>query len=631
MAVRFALPSWTRLAAVVLPLLVAAVYWPGLHGGFAFDDFPNLVENTAVHVSSWDWRAWSAAAFSSEAGTFQRPLAMLSFALNHAFTGLDPAAMKATNIGIHALNTLLAMLLGHRLLRLTHPQRDVVPASIFTAAAWGLHPINLTAVLLVVQRMESLSHTFVIAGLVLYLHGRQRQLAGRTGTWWILAGIGGCGSLGLLSKESAVLLPLYALLVEMCLLHFKTHRGTFDRRIPLLATAMLGVVAIGGLAWLWPRVAPAYAMRDFTVGERLLTEARVVIDYLRWTVAPNLRELGLYHDDYRISHGLLDPPATAVALAAIAILLGLAIALRRRRPLVALGILWFFAAQLPTATILPLELMHEHRNYFGSFGLCLAVGDLLLGGAVPRRLAATAGLLLVAFLALATSLRAREWSDPYRFAHAEAAKHPTSPRATYALAQALVVRTGYDRASPALPAAFAALERARRVPDSGLLPGSGLLLLAANTGSPMPGEWWLDLQQRARSRVPAPSDVNAIATLTRCARNGACPFPPAQMQRLFQAATARVPNADLYTLHGDYALNVLHDPAQALHLWTQAVSLRPRVPQYRINLAKLLIHLGRDAEARAQIALLRSQGGLGQNEQAALDLERRLSGRASHQ
>ena len=47
--------------------------------------------------------------------------------------------------------------------------------------------------------------------------------------------------------------------------------------------------------------------------------------------------------------------------------------LRRQRPLVALGIAWFFAAQLLTATVVPLELVFEHRNYFASLGICLAV------------------------------------------------------------------------------------------------------------------------------------------------------------------------------------------------------------------------------------------------------------------
>src|SRR5205809_5247645 len=63
-----------------LPLLlvaVAAVYLPGLGGGYTFDDMPNIVDNAALRVHLQDdWRAWLAAAFSSPASDLQRPLAM---------------------------------------------------------------------------------------------------------------------------------------------------------------------------------------------------------------------------------------------------------------------------------------------------------------------------------------------------------------------------------------------------------------------------------------------------------------------------------------------------------------------------------------------------------------------------
>ena len=80
-------PAWPFL---LLVLAVAAIYWPGRGGDFAFDDFPNIVDNAAVHVTGWDRNAWMAAVFSSNSGIGHRPLAMATFALNHVFTGLDP-------------------------------------------------------------------------------------------------------------------------------------------------------------------------------------------------------------------------------------------------------------------------------------------------------------------------------------------------------------------------------------------------------------------------------------------------------------------------------------------------------------------------------------------------------------
>ena len=78
-------------------LLVAvglAVYWPGLGGGFIFDDYPNLVYDPDWKVTTLHWVDWERAlalGISSDSG---RPLALLSFAINYYFTGLDPAAMK---------------------------------------------------------------------------------------------------------------------------------------------------------------------------------------------------------------------------------------------------------------------------------------------------------------------------------------------------------------------------------------------------------------------------------------------------------------------------------------------------------------------------------------------------------
>src|SRR5688572_8893172 len=99
--------AWLVPAALLAA--VALIYWPGLGGGFVFDDYPNIVDNVQLHVSGTSWHEWIAAMFSSTAGAVQRPLAMLTFALNHYFTGLDPRAMKLTNIAIHVLNTALVL------------------------------------------------------------------------------------------------------------------------------------------------------------------------------------------------------------------------------------------------------------------------------------------------------------------------------------------------------------------------------------------------------------------------------------------------------------------------------------------------------------------------------------------
>lgn len=617
--------------ALVLTLLIAITYWPGRNGGFVFDDYPNIVDNVKLHVANLKPQDWVSAIMSSDSGSLKRPIAMLSFAANHALSGLDPMPMKLTNIAIHAFNAWLVLALVRLLIFMASPGGDARRhewTARFAAIAWALHPINLMAVLFIVQRMESLSHTFVFGGLCLYLLGRKRQLEGASGWGLVLGGLLGGTVLGAMSKESAVLLPLYALLAESLLpkLRFAAER----KWLGVLFAATVVAPAFLGLAWILPSsIDPsAYAARSFTLGERLLTESRVVWDYLHWSVLPSLRELSLYHDDYQISRGLLQPPATLAAIIGLLVLFTAAVALRKRRTLMTLGFLWFLSAQLLTATVIPLELVYEHRNYFASLGVCLVLADLLL--LAPRtpllqRVGVLLACLALLVFASTTYLRANEWSDPYRFAKTEAIKHPRSPRATYAIAQVLTVMSEYRKDSPILLEARTALEHARQIPGSGILPSSGLLILAARAGMPLEEAWWADILYKLQNRPIGPQEIGALSAMTRCARDHICLFPRERMLSLYAVAMKKTRHPDVATMYGDYAFNVLGNSDLALQLWGEAISMRPLEMQYRVNIIKLLITLKRYDEARREISALREIGRFGQNESAADALAVRLS------
>jgi hypothetical protein len=632
-ATRFTL-DMARLALLVLVLIC---YWPGLGGGFVFDDFPNIVSNTALHIVPGKDPDWLGAAMSSPARNLPRPMAMLSFAINHYYTGLDPLPMKATNLAIHILNALLVFGLVRCLLRFRLDGEPSVTradwVALAVAAFWSLHPINLMAVLFVVQRMESLSHVFVFAGLWVYATVRTRQPRdGQAGAWRLAATLVAFTALGVLAKESAALLPLYAFLLEACLFRFRTRPdGDSDRSLIWMFVPVLWLPAIVGASWLtWGALDPAaFAGRSFTLGERLLTEPRVLMDYVRWTLVPDLGQLSLYHDDLRVSHGLLDPASTLLSLLGLSALAGCAWLSRRRWPLVSLGLTWFLAAHALTATVLPLELVFEHRNYFASLGLCLVSAELLLALGRGRWRSSAVALALLAALLLGalTTLRASEWRNPMSFAVAEVAKHPGSPRATYYVGWMLANASEYRPESPLLDEAFAALERARALPDASVLPDQAALVLAARTGRPLDPRWWRSLQARLRHDPVGPQETGALAAMVACAIARQCAFPPEEMLATFGAALARGGHPEVLNNYGNYALNVLHDPELAVRAWTESCELNSSEPQYRISLVKLQIVLGRDAEARSGIAILRALGRLGQYEREARDLEQRLHAR----
>ncbi len=108
------------------------------------------------------------------------------------------------------------------------------PARIETAALaltalWAIAPINLTPVLLAVQRMESLAQVFVFAGLAFYIKGRERRLDGRHGWGYIFFGIVACTVVGLLAKETAAgQFPCMPSIVEW-LLFGLPHQGQQGR------------------------------------------------------------------------------------------------------------------------------------------------------------------------------------------------------------------------------------------------------------------------------------------------------------------------------------------------------------------------------------------------------------------
>lgn len=590
--------------------LAAVLYWPGLSGGYLFDDFPNITDNTDVHVSSLNWRDWQQAALASPSRDLRRPLAMLSFAANYYFTGLAPMPMKLTNLLVHLVNGTLLYCLLLTLLGLWNERRpqplsesSVRWIALGLSSAWLLAPINLSSVLYVVQRMESLAQTFVLTGLLLYLAGRRRMLHGTSHFGALIAAFGLASGtvLGVLCKESAILLPLYAFLVELTILHFEGQESASRHKLLWTFGLLLFIPAAIGMAWLLPRVLDpaAYATRSFTLHQRLLTETRVLIDYVQWTLWPHPGSLSFYHDDIPISTGWLSPPATLMCTALLLSGLAAAFMLRHKLPLMALGIGWYFTAHLLTATIIPLELVFEHRNYFASIGLLLVIAALLVE--IPRKyglLQRAVPLLMVAAFAAATALRAREWSNPVALAYAEAAAHPTSPRANYELGRVLTVTSGYRADSRLIEPALRAFEATASLPGAGAPPLAALIVVASHAHREVRTEWWHELIKRLGERAPSSEDIGALTSLADCQHSGSC-APDAQSLLAAFLAALKHPQADprLLAIYGAFAANQLGDYALAVDMLRQAIKKSSHSFGYRMELANVLVLQGKRGEA----------------------------------
>lgn len=606
MKVEITRSRWPATGYLLLGLalaLTAVVYIPSLTGGYVFDDFPNIVDNREVHLTTLNWPALHAALLGSPSEVLVRPLAMLSFALNWYVAGGDPHSMKLVNLGIHLLNGLLLFGLLRAMARWLAPDEraraDLLAAAV--AGAWLLAPINFTAVAYIVQRMESLCHTFVFGGLWLYVAARGRMRAGRRGLAAAAAALVIGTLCGGLAKESAALLPLYAFIVEWVLVGFKDAGGKPDRRLYAMYLIALVIPACAAAFWIWQHALPdaAWVNRPFTLAQRVLTEPRIVLDYVRWSLLPTPNSLALYHDQIALSRGLFDPVSTFASIACLAAAGILAVRARRRWPLACVGVLWFLAAHLLTATVIPLELAYEHRNYFASAGLYLAVFSLLLPQADAKfALARVAACMALAMLfACVTWIRALDWTNPLLLAVSEAEKNPDSPRTAYELGRMYVLVSGYRADSPLIPEAYAALEHAATMPGADALPDQGLVLLSARLQREIPHAVWARLQEKLRTQPISAQNINGLFALTDCAIDGACQLPPAEMVACFGAALERPqPNSHVLSIYSNYAINVLRDVPLAIELARATVEQAPRDLQARKNLLLLLTTSGqRDA------------------------------------
>jgi hypothetical protein len=605
---RAAFSPWPLLVAAMV--LTAFVYWPSLRGGYVFDDYPNILQNRDVHLDSLNWESLRRAALSSPSPVLIRPISMLSFAIDWYAGGGDPFEMKLVNLAIHLVNGLLLFGLLRRIVR---------PASVCEASgaadrgellalcvtsAWLLAPINFTAVGYIVQRMESLAQLFVLAGLDCYVAARLRMLAGRPGFLWAAAALVFGSSLGVLAKESAILLPLYAFVLEWALLGFRARESGPDRRLLALYAFVLLIPGCIAAGWALSHALPAGAWinRPFTLAERLLTEPRILLDYVRWSLLPTPNALALYHDQIVPSTGLLSPWTTLASIVALAAAVGVAVRFRRTRPLAAIGILWFLAGHLLTGTFIPLELVFEHRNYFSSIGLYLLVFSLLLPGAHRgmnvARSAACIGLIVL--FASVTWVRALDWSNPVTFATSEVEKNPDSPRTAYELGRTYVILSHYEAGSPLVPMARGALERAASMPGAGTLPDQGLLMLSARMHEPTSPDVWQRMQRKLAKQPLSAQDISALYSLGQCAIDGDCALPEAQMVASFVAALNHPsPDSRVLSIYANYAINVLHDANLAIDLAQDSMARTPRDLQARRNLLLLLQSAGRHDDAMA--------------------------------
>lgn len=606
-----------RLLLIAVLLFAALVYWPGLSGGYFFDDFGNVDKPVLSHeaVDAHFWRA----VFSSDSNSLHRPLSMLTFALQAKFDLLTPFWAKLINALIHSLNTMLVFELAWLLIGQVRRADDqdargflFQPATLalILAALWALAPIQLSAVLYVVQRMESLAALFTLLGLVLFTLGRIRMRHGQRGGWLrVLTGLVLCTPLAVLAKETGVLLPAYAFLIELFVFRLQSAQATDKARLIALYTLVLFIPGVLGVWYTLSGVLGphGYAGRTFTLPERLLTELRVMVDYIHWIVLPTPYDFSFNHDDLRLSTGLFTPISTALSLIFIVGVLLAAWIGRVKYPLVALGVFFFFAGQSLVSTYLPLELVYEHRNYLPSFGVFLAlVGLLATVRPVPekhartQRLATGGVVLVVALFAAQTAFIAYQWRSPFTQAQFLAIANPESPRAIFAFGREIQAHAeGYG--SPSFNQAMSLYKQVYNRPDASINAVQALIVSEAKQGHVIPTAYWQVLDKKMQEPISA-EDNSTFRLLSNCVSNGSCKFQAQDLNRLagimVNTYNTHPDNAYLAQTFADFVFSILGHKQDGIDVLKEALAKQPNNLAILAGLTAKLWQMGEKTEAQ---------------------------------
>jgi tetratricopeptide (TPR) repeat protein len=433
--------GYRRAALVTLAIafVVGLLYSNTLGSPFVFDDSGNIVENRFIRMTQVGGSELYQAAFASR---LDRPVAYLSFALNYYVGGYEVAGYHVVNIVIHGINGILVYLLALFAFRRHSGARELLAAwmALISALVFVAHPLQTQAVTYIVQRMTSLSVTFYLLALLLYIHGRLQAVRWRRWAFWG----GGLVSwiLALGSKEIAAVLPVAILLCEWAF--FSGAGGGRTRRGIAYSAASVAILAVLVLVFIGEnpveKTLRTYVYRDFTMAERVLTEFRVVVLYLSLWLLPLPSRLNLLHP-ISLSRSLLEPVTTILSLLLVVGLVALALVFARKNRLASFCILWMLLHLMIESSVIGLELIFEHRMYLPSVGLAIVTSNLLFAGPAPERVRRIAvSLLVIGLLGIATYFRNEDWRDKVTLWSDVIAKNPESSRAHDKLGVALAAQ-----------------------------------------------------------------------------------------------------------------------------------------------------------------------------------------------
>jgi len=420
-------PPATLLAGLaIIVMLTLGVFSRTLQNGFlqlGFDD-ALILDTPALHALSWVNLRALCTEFNH---AHYAPLTMLSLALDYHFWGLEPFGYHLTNVCLHAAAASLAYLF---VLPILGSARRAVMATLIFA----LHPIQMEAVSIAVQRKTLLSGALFFLTFILYrrwLHGRRQ--GAYVGSVLAFAA-------AVLAKPAVVTLPLLLLLYDYV---FSNGRVRLLDKLPFVAIAAIGTL-LTMLAH--AAVGATHGPHGGTQLANALMVSRVLVEYFVAMLLP----LALSPIYYYPAAGVLTP------LNGLALLLVLATGVvatrcRARHPWSFFCLWWCLFVLLPESNLIPIAQLRADRFLYLAmigFGIWVVIGvdrlaDVQWHAAHARTIARWLTPSVVGVLAVMCYTSAAVWRDEVSAWRRVVERHPWC-----AIAHAMLGRASYGQDDP---------------------------------------------------------------------------------------------------------------------------------------------------------------------------------------
>ncbi|MBU1710493.1 MAG: tetratricopeptide repeat protein [Proteobacteria bacterium] len=434
------------LAILSFIILSGFIYANSLKSPFVMDDYVNILENPFIKFSSFTFDNLKNAATHSL--MTRRWIPNASFAINYFIHGQSVFGFHLINIVIHILNAIVLYFLIETTLTLPgQHHKSVREIAFFSTLLWLAHPLQTNAVTYLVQRMTSMMTLFYLLALFCYIKGRLNDSC--TGKYLLYSASLLAGLLALFSKENAVMLPIMIFAYDFFFL--RKH----DQRLNLKKTTfIIGLISVAVVLFCWmilgknpvQSILDGYQARTFTLGERLLTEPRIIVHYLSLILIPLPGRLNINYD-FPVSTAFFAPPQAFLSILVLMGFLLLIVHLFKRNRLLSFAIFWFMGNLFIESSFVGLELIFEHRLYLPAVFFFPAILVPLYGfSLVPKQFIRGVLIMLVAILSIFTVQRNAVWSSSTNLWQDVVDKSPQLSRGHINLGKALLLGKRYREA-----------------------------------------------------------------------------------------------------------------------------------------------------------------------------------------